>query len=36
MKEVYLVIEFESRIVYIPFKDLASVDSFTIGFDNLL
>ena len=36
MKEIYLVIEFESRIIYLPFKDLESVDNFTVCFDNLL
>ena len=36
MDTVYLVIEFENRIVYLPFRDLKSVDSFTVGFDNLL
>ncbi len=34
--EVYLVIEYENQIIYLPFKDLASVDGFTVCFDNLL
>ena len=36
MKEVYLVIEYEDRLYYLPFKDLVSVDEFTVCFDNLL
>lgn len=36
MDLVYLVIEFDNRIIYLPFKNLECVDSFTVGFDNLL
>ena len=36
MKEVYLVIQYEDRFIYLPFRDLISVDDFTETFDNLL
>ena len=33
---IYLVLEYENRLVYIPFKDLACIDEFTTRFDNPL
>ena len=33
---VYLVIQYDKEIIYLPFKDIASVDAFTVGYDNLL
>lgn len=32
--EVYLVLEYENRIIYIPFRKLEFVDAFTCGYDN--
>ena len=32
---IYLVLEFDNKIIYLPFKNLEYVDNYTIGFDNL-
>ena len=34
MNEVYLVLEYEHRIIYIPFRKLEYVDEFTCGYDS--
>ena len=36
MKDIYLVMEFDNRHIYLPFKSLEAVDEYTIGFDNPL
>lgn len=36
MNPVYLVLEFDTRIIYLPFKDLEIVDCFTVMYDNPL
>ncbi len=36
MKEVYLVLEYESGIIYLPFCDLESVDALTVGYSSPL
>lgn len=32
--EVYLVLEYENRVIYIPFRKLEYVDAFTCGYEN--
>ena len=34
--EVYLVIEYVSGLIYLPFKNIESIDYFTVAYDNLL
>lgn len=34
--DIYLVIEYESGIIYLPFKSIKDVDAFTVEYDNLL
>ena len=34
MNEIYLVLEYEHRIIYIPFRKLEYVDEFTCGYDS--
>ena len=34
--EVYLVIEYDKGLIYIPFKNIECVDYFTVAYDNLL
>ncbi len=36
MKEVYLVVEYDNGLFYLPFKNLECVDYFTVAFDNLI
>ena len=35
-RSIYLVMEFDDKIIYIPFKSLKDIDEYTTGFDNQL
>ena len=34
MEEIYLVLEYDNRLVYLPFQKLEYVDAFTSGYED--
>ena len=36
MESIFLVLEFDNNLIYLPFKSLEDIDNYTVGFDNVL